>query len=227
VILPFEPSVLLGLLGWGTLVGLDLVSVPQMMISRPLVAGTIAGAIAGDVASGMRVGLLLELFSLDVLAVGAARYPDYGPATVAATAYAALSPATWEAVVGPAALLGLLLARLGGWTLPLLRHANARVVQLHSAELATGDPERITAIHWLSLIRDATRSFALTALGLLLVVFWLRIPTSNQWLPAIAAVGAGMAAAWSGALRTAGRGPRLTWVGAGALAGMLWVAWSR
>src|SRR5207249_3368452 len=34
------------LLLWGTLVGLDLVSVPQMMIARPLVAGPIAGAAA-------------------------------------------------------------------------------------------------------------------------------------------------------------------------------------
>src|SRR5207248_2469821 len=35
------------LLVWGTLVGLDLVSVPQMMIARPIVAGPVA-AMAGD-----------------------------------------------------------------------------------------------------------------------------------------------------------------------------------
>ena len=225
--LPFDLSIALGLLGWGTLVGLDLVSVPQMMISRPLVAGTIAGAIAGDVASGMRVGLLLELFALDILAVGAARYPDYGPATVVASAFAAASPAGWQAVLGPAALLGLLLARLGGWTMPYLRHANARVVQLHSAELAAGELGRIEAIHWLSLIRDAVRSFALTGFGLLLVALWLRMPTPGEWLPAVAAVGAAMAAAWSGAVRTAGRGLRLTWVEAGAVAGLLWAVWAR
>ena len=32
----------------GALVGLDVVSFPQMMISRPLVAATVAGALAGD-----------------------------------------------------------------------------------------------------------------------------------------------------------------------------------
>src|SRR5882762_10628148 len=37
------------LLMWGTLVGLDLVSVPQAMIARPIVAGPIAGAILGDI----------------------------------------------------------------------------------------------------------------------------------------------------------------------------------
>ena len=37
------------LLGWGTVVALDLVSVPQAMFARPLVAGTVAGLLAGDV----------------------------------------------------------------------------------------------------------------------------------------------------------------------------------
>jgi len=31
---------LIALIVWGTLVGVDLVSLPQMMIARPLVAGT-------------------------------------------------------------------------------------------------------------------------------------------------------------------------------------------
>jgi hypothetical protein len=82
----FSPHVVLPLLLWGTLVGLDLVSVPQAMISRPVVAGTVAGALAGDVEAGLRVGILFELFALDVLPVGAVRYPDYGPATVSAAA---------------------------------------------------------------------------------------------------------------------------------------------
>src|SRR5439155_181738 len=41
------------LLVWGTLVGLDLVSVPQMMIARPIVAGPGAGAILGGLATGL------------------------------------------------------------------------------------------------------------------------------------------------------------------------------
>src|SRR5436190_22026251 len=85
-IMDFSPHVVLPLLLWGTLVGLDLVSVPQAMISRPLVAGTVAGWLAGDVQAGLRIGVLFELFALDVLPVGAVRYPDYGPATIAAVA---------------------------------------------------------------------------------------------------------------------------------------------
>lgn len=61
------------LLLWGTAVALDLVSVPQVMITRPLVAGTVAGVILGDPAAGAAVGAILELFALDLLPVGAAR----------------------------------------------------------------------------------------------------------------------------------------------------------
>ena len=52
----------------------------------------------GDVEAGLRVGVLLELFALDVLPVGAVRYPDYGPATVAAVALAAGAP--WQFALG-------------------------------------------------------------------------------------------------------------------------------
>src|SRR2546426_8279203 len=63
------------LLVWGTLVGLDLVSVPQMMIARPIVAGPVAGAILGDLATGLELGVLFELFQYDVMPRGATRHP--------------------------------------------------------------------------------------------------------------------------------------------------------
>src|SRR5256886_1668927 len=50
------------LLAWGTLVGLDLISVPQMMIARPIVAGPVAGAILGDVATGLILAQLTRAF---------------------------------------------------------------------------------------------------------------------------------------------------------------------
>ena len=61
----FSPHVVIPLLIWGSLVALDLVSLPQAMFSRPLVAGTVAGWIAGDVEAGLRTGVLFELFALD------------------------------------------------------------------------------------------------------------------------------------------------------------------
>ena len=61
------------LIVWGTVVALDLVSVPQALLSRPVVAGSVAGWIVGDPVAGLRVGVLLELFALDVLPIGAVR----------------------------------------------------------------------------------------------------------------------------------------------------------
>ena len=84
--LPIE--ILIALLVWGTFVGIDLVSLPQMMIARPLVAGAIAGTILGDIPTGLKLGVIFELLQYDILPVGAVRYPEYGPATVAAVATA-------------------------------------------------------------------------------------------------------------------------------------------
>ena len=90
--LPIE--LLIALVVWGTFVGVDLVSLPQMTIARPLVAGTVAGAILGDIPTGLKLGVVFELLQYDILPVGAVRYPEYGPATVAAvaTAHASTGP---------------------------------------------------------------------------------------------------------------------------------------
>ena len=108
-------EVLIALLGWGTLVGVDLVSLPQMMIARPLVAGTIAGAILGDIPTGLKLGIVFELLQYDILPVGAVRYPEYGPATVAAVATAlAAGAAGTLRLVGRGPNLGWFAAGLGG-----------------------------------------------------------------------------------------------------------------
>jgi mannose/fructose/N-acetylgalactosamine-specific phosphotransferase system component IIC len=216
------PSSAILLVIWGTLVGLDLVSVPQAMIARPVVAGAVAGWLAVDVEAGLRVGVLFELFALDVLPVGAVRYPDYGPATVAATALAADSP--WQFALGLSAALGLTIAVLGGFGLQLVRRANARAIQHRSAALAAGESGAIRRLQYGSLLRDAMRSAGLTALGL--ACAWLLgryawLDRSTALGLTLVAVGCGLSAVIGGALRSAGRGPRLRWLGAGALVGLI------
>ena len=217
------PSAALLLVTWGTLVGLDLVSVPQAMIARPVVAGAIAGWLAGDLEAGIRVGVLFELFALDVLPVGAVRYPDYGPATVAATAMAAGSP--WQFALGSSAALGLVIAVLGGFGLQMVRRANARAIQRHSAALAAGESGAIRRLQHGALLRDAARAAGLTALGL--ACAWAlteplgRLDRSTALGLTLVALGCGISAVIGGALRSAGRGARLRWLGAGALVGLL------
>ncbi len=212
----FSPLVVLPLLLWGTLVGLDLVSVPQAMISRPVVAGVVAGALAGDVEAGLRIGVLFELFALDVLPVGAVRYPDYGPATVSAVALGAGTP--WELGLGVSAALGLVLAMLGGWSLQVVRRWNARAIQQQTAALAAGESRAIRWLQYGGVLRDALRGFTLTLAGLVLastVTESVRLDRPTAVAFTLVAVGSGLAAAASSAFRGSGRGPRLKWLIAG------------
>jgi mannose/fructose/N-acetylgalactosamine-specific phosphotransferase system component IIC len=207
---------------WGTLVAVDLVSVPQGMISRPLIAGTIAGWIAGDVEAGVRVGVLFELFALDVLPIGAVRYPDFGPATVAASALAAGAP--WEMELGVSTALGLLLALAGGWSLQVVRRTNAKAIQHHAAALAAGEGPAIRRLQYGSLLRDAARGAALTAIGLAagsLVATVLRLDRATALGLTLVAIGSALSAAVNGAIRSAGHDARLRWLIGGAVAGAI------
>jgi mannose/fructose/N-acetylgalactosamine-specific phosphotransferase system component IIC len=219
---PEHLLLLLGaLLGWGTIVGLDLVSVPQGLLSRPLVAGAVAGWLVGDVEAGLRVGAVLELFALDVLPVGASRYPEYGPAAVGAVAAAAFLPPVLATGVG--VLLGLVVALVAARTLDWLRHANARHVHRLTEELNTGSGSAIRRLQWAGIARDAARSAGVTALGLLLALVlmnWMRLEWMSPLLTPVL-VGVGLASALHGALRTAGRGRRLAWLGLGVATGVL------
>ncbi len=216
---------------WGTVVGLDLVSVPQILLSRPLVAGTGAGLLAAlvlpdhpaeAVRTGLVIGAILELYALDVLPVGAVRYPDYGPATVAAV-FAALD---WplRAGAGVAVGVGLMTAVLGGWAMQAVRRANARAIDRRTAALAAGDTEAIAALQLGGLRRDLARSLAVTTAGLLLAnVIWPILPPGTEhfrWITTVAVAG-GIASAIGGAVRTAGRGRRLAWLLTGLATGTL------
>jgi PTS system mannose-specific IIC component len=210
------------LVAWGAIVALDLVSVPQAMLSRPLVAGAVAGWIAGDVEAGLRVGVVLELFALDVLPIGAVRYPDYGPATVVGVALAAGAP--WELGLGVSVGLALVLAVLGGWSLQLVRRWNARAIQRRAAALAAGESGAIRRLQYAGLVRDGVRGALLTALGLLAAGALSRWAVPDRGTAVgltLVAVGTGLAAAANGAVRSAGRGARLKWLVAGAAAGTL------
>jgi PTS system mannose-specific IIC component len=228
VIFPVE--VMIALLVWGTFVGVDLVSVPQMMIARPLVAGTVAGAILGDVEAGLKLGVVFELLQYDILPVGAVRYPEYGPATIAAVATAHASAGVLG--LGLGAVVGLVTGLIGGISLHLLRRVNSRVVHAAAATLESGDPRALIRLHVGAVLRDALRAALVTAIGLALA--WIARPLlggvlspRDATLIAVAAVAAALAAGAAGTLRLVGRGPNLAWFAAGLGGGIVAAAWLR
>ena len=221
------PENVIWLLLWGTLVGIDLVSVPQMMIARPLVAGAGAGLLVGDVEMGLRLGVVLELFQFDVLPVGAARYPEYGPATVAAVVLA--HGIDGASATGVGVGLALVLAMVGGLSLHGVRTLNARAVRQWAAQLEAGDPQTLTRLHLAGMLRDLARALLVTAFSL--AVAWLAIRFGAATLPApllvatsVAVCGAALATGGMGLLRLVGRGPNLKWLAAGITAGLV-LAW--
>ncbi len=213
------------LLLWGTIAGLDLASVLQGLLNRPLVCGAVAGVIIGDPGAGLRIGAALELFALDVLPVGASRYPDYGAATVAAVALGAWQP--WAAALGPAVLLGLLLAQIGGLTVVAHRRINAWALRRSALPLDRGDPGVATRLHLIGLGTDLARSAALAGLGLSVVALLARGPRfdlSTGKALTVVTVAGGLVALISGALRRAGTARRIAWLAGGILLGVLGLA---
>lgn len=215
---------LAALAAWGTLVGLDLVSVGQVMVARPFVAGTVAGLLLGDPVNGAIVGAALELFALDLLPVGGVRYPDYGPAAVAAAVTVAGAPGMLA--LGPAVGVGLIVAYAGEWAIQWTRWRNTRDVQRCRAALDGGDPRSLRGVQLRGILRDAVRALGVTLLGLALAVLarrWLPLDVRGVVLVGTVAVGVALAVATVGALRLVGRGSGGAWLVAGLVIGGLWV----
>jgi len=212
------------LLLWGVVAGLDLVSLGQVMIGRPLVAGTVAGLLAGDAAAGAIVGVTLELFALDLLPVGGARYPDYGPAAVAGVATAAGVPGVLG--LGPAIAVALVVGCLGEEAMQIVRRGNSADVRRNRAGLDAGDLVCIRRVHLRGMGRDAARALVMTLLGLALAAVvrrWLPLSLRGTVLVGTVAVGVALAVAATGALRLSGRGAARVWLAAGLVVGAAWV----
>lgn len=223
------PEQVLLVLVWGTLVGLDLVSMPQAMIARPLVAGAVTGALLGDVGTGLQIGVIFELFQYDILPMGAVRYPEYGPATVAAVAAAHATAGAFGIAVG--AVVGLGTGLLGGISIHLMRRVNAWAVRRNTDALEWGDVHVLVRLHVMSLMRDAVRAALVTAVGLGLAVGVREVligglAARGAMAVAVVAIGAAIAAGTVGTLRLVGRGPGLRWFAAGLLGGAA-CAWLR
>jgi len=221
------PWLAIALLLWGSVVALDLITVPQGLLSRPLVAATVAGAMAGDVVAGMMAGAVLELYNLEVLPIGAARYPDYGPGAVAAGAAAALIPEAGP--LGIAGLIGLPLGLLGGWSVHRHRRHNAVRVGAQLDRVSAGDARAIWHLQREGLWRDAARGSVLAAVGLAVawavhLIDWGLVPRREylDW----AVLAGGLTAGLGGALRIAGKGARRRWLAVGLLTGMVVVLWA-
>lgn len=149
----------------GGLLGLDVVSFPQAMISRPLVAATLAGALIGHSPSGLLIGAALELVALDTLPFGASRYPEWGSAAVVGGAIFATHPTHPAGAMEMAIIASLSTAWVGSWTMVKLREWNARWAAHRRDALDAGARGAVIDLQLLCMTADFIRGALLAALS--------------------------------------------------------------
>ena len=160
MILPLLP---IGMLG--AFLGLDTVSFPQAMLSRPLIAATLGGAMMGSALSGLLVGAALELIALETLPFGASRYPEWGSASVVAGGLFAMAPEHPPGAMALAMIAGLATAWFGGWTMVKLRQLNARWAEQSRDALDAGARGTVIGLQLRGMTADLVRGFLLTVLA--------------------------------------------------------------
>jgi mannose/fructose/N-acetylgalactosamine-specific phosphotransferase system component IIC len=146
----------------GALLGLDVVTFPQAMVSRPIVAATVGGAFIGNPLAGLTMGATLELLALGMLPFGASKYPEWGSASVVGgVLFASQLSASGGAL--PASLLAALLtAVVSGWSMVKLRRLNAARAARERAALDAGSAEAIVGLQIFGLTADFVRGGMVT-----------------------------------------------------------------
>lgn len=164
VLLQLAPFVVLG-----AILGLDVVSFPQAMLSRPIVAATAAGALLGEPVRGLQAGVALEFFALETMPFGASRYPEWGSASVVGGMLFAHVPAGTPAAMAAAVLAALVTAGVGGWSMYWLRRWNALWARQQQQRIARGSGSAVVALQLVGMTSDLLRGGLLT--GVALVIF--------------------------------------------------------
>lgn len=175
ILIDLLPIVLLG-----AFLGMDVVTFPQAMISRPIVAATVAGAFLGNAPAGLVMGAILELLALEMLPFGASRYPEWGSASVVGGALYASSWGDPPGALAASLLAALVTAMVSGWSMVRLRRLNAARATRLRPQLDAGSARAVTSLQLFGLTGDLVRG-GLVTLGGMLAFGWLTGAIAEQW----------------------------------------------
>jgi Phosphotransferase system, mannose/fructose/N-acetylgalactosamine-specific component IIC len=151
----------------GAVLGMDVVTFPQAMISRPIVAATAAGAFIGNAPAGLIMGAILELLALEMLPFGASRYPEWGSASVVGGALFAESWGSPPGAFTASLFAALVTALVSGWSMVRLRRLNAaRATKIHD-ELDRGSASAVNGLQIFGLTADLVRGGIVTMVAML------------------------------------------------------------
>jgi mannose/fructose/N-acetylgalactosamine-specific phosphotransferase system component IIC len=152
----------------GALLGLDVVSFPQAMVSRPIVAATLAGAFIGNPPAGLLIGVVLEMIALDTLPFGASRYPEWGSAGVVGGALFAAQPPAMPGALPASLLAALLTASISGWSMVVLRRLIASRLEHTRDKIEEGSRDALLSLHISGMSMDLLRGGLVTITAMMI-----------------------------------------------------------
>ena len=152
----------------GAVLGMVVVTFPQAMISRPIVAATVAGAFIGNATLGLTMGAVLELLALEMLPFGASRYPEWGSASVVGGSLYASQQDGSGGALAAALFAALVTALISGKSMVWLRRLNASLAAREHDELARGSGRAVTGLQLFGLSADLVRGFCVTLASMIL-----------------------------------------------------------
>ena len=146
----------------GAVCGLDVVSFPQAMISRPIVASTLGGGIVGNPVGGLLVGAVLELIALETLPFGSSRYPEWGSAGVVGGAIMGITTPHAAGSLPLAVFAALVTAYVSGSSMVVHRRLIAHNAHRNKRALEAGSGRAVRGVQLQGLTMDLLRGAIVT-----------------------------------------------------------------
>ena len=192
----------IGLLG--AVLGLDVVSFPQAMVSRPIVAATLGGAFIGNPPAGLLIGVVLEMIALDTLPFGASRDPEWGSAGVVGGSLFASQHAGMPGALPASLLAALLTASISGWSMVMLRRLIASRLERSRDQLEAGSRDALLSLHLSGMSLDLLRAALVTIVAMIIfaplvkaiVAVWGSESAASHAVVVVVAAVVALAALW-------------------------------
>lgn len=153
----------------GAVIGLDMVSFPQMMFSRPLVSATLGGAFVGRPGAGLLIGAVLELIALETLPFGASRYAEWGSAGLVGGVVMAGQTEHAAGALPVSMFAALATAVFSSRSMVWVRTWNASQARIMRAEIDAGSPAAVDSLQLRGLTMDLIRGFVVTFVALVVL----------------------------------------------------------
>lgn len=157
----------------GSLISLDQTVFLQIMISQPIVCGTIIGWFLGNIQFGVLIGILLQLIWIKELSLGGTIPPDSTIATIIGVSIPLIINNTNSLSTFISIIIGILAGISSMKTEIITRKINNKIAQKVENLVKMGKFEKISIVNWQGILIAFTKSFLLIFLVLIITIPFL------------------------------------------------------